>query len=271
MKCKIGIMALLLGVVLGAAQAQTATAAPPKPTDPLQAEFAKLQQEYFTALNAYYKPFEEAKTEEEASKIKLDPAKNPAKSFLPKFQALAKKAQKNPAVGVQAEAMVFDMAMANNDRKAADSSLDVLFTKYVNEPGVVRALYGLQQYNNLYFMGKGGVPETTWILGKLKEFQAKTTNRENQASALMMQAEVFAPAFGPLVDAKKGEAILIELKNKYPDTSAGKRAEGRLYVIGNLNVGQVAPDFEVTDENGKTFKLSDYRGQVVVLDFWGFW
>ena len=36
-------------------------------------------------------------------------------------------------------------------------------------------------------------------------------------------------------------------------------------------VGNRAPDFEATDVEGKSFKLSDYRGKVVVLDFWGFW
>jgi cytochrome oxidase Cu insertion factor (SCO1/SenC/PrrC family) len=37
------------------------------------------------------------------------------------------------------------------------------------------------------------------------------------------------------------------------------------------NGAQTAPDFEAVDENGVKFKLSDYRGKVVVLDFWGFW
>jgi cytochrome oxidase Cu insertion factor (SCO1/SenC/PrrC family) len=36
-------------------------------------------------------------------------------------------------------------------------------------------------------------------------------------------------------------------------------------------VGELAPDFEVKDVDGKPFKLSDYRGKVVLIDFWGFW
>ena len=35
--------------------------------------------------------------------------------------------------------------------------------------------------------------------------------------------------------------------------------------------GKTAPDIEGEDIDGKKFKLSDYRGKVVVLDFWGNW
>jgi cytochrome oxidase Cu insertion factor (SCO1/SenC/PrrC family) len=38
-----------------------------------------------------------------------------------------------------------------------------------------------------------------------------------------------------------------------------------------LAVGQFAPDIEGEDLDGVPFKLSDYRGKVVVLDFWGTW
>lgn len=38
-----------------------------------------------------------------------------------------------------------------------------------------------------------------------------------------------------------------------------------------FNVGQMAPDINGEDLDGVRFKLSDYRGKVVVLDFWGHW
>ncbi len=33
----------------------------------------------------------------------------------------------------------------------------------------------------------------------------------------------------------------------------------------------LAPDFSLTDINGKTFTLSSLRGKIVVIDFWGSW
>jgi hypothetical protein len=38
-----------------------------------------------------------------------------------------------------------------------------------------------------------------------------------------------------------------------------------------LEIGKVAPEIEGEDIDGQRFKLSDYRGKVVVLDFWGNW
>lgn len=36
-------------------------------------------------------------------------------------------------------------------------------------------------------------------------------------------------------------------------------------------VGKVAPNIVGTDADGVKFQLKDYRGKVVVLDFWGEW
>lgn len=38
---------------------------------------------------------------------------------------------------------------------------------------------------------------------------------------------------------------------------------------GMINVGEQAPDFKIKDQNGREIKLSDYRGKVVFLNFWG--
>jgi hypothetical protein len=38
-----------------------------------------------------------------------------------------------------------------------------------------------------------------------------------------------------------------------------------------LEVGNLAPEIIGEDIDGKKFKLSDYRGKVVMLDFWGDW
>ena len=35
--------------------------------------------------------------------------------------------------------------------------------------------------------------------------------------------------------------------------------------------GNLAPDFTITDIEGKKLALSDYRGKVVLLDFWATW
>ena len=38
-----------------------------------------------------------------------------------------------------------------------------------------------------------------------------------------------------------------------------------------LSVGDMAPDFELIDLEGKKQRLSDYRGEGVFLNFWGTW
>lgn len=55
------------------------------------------------------------------------------------------------------------------------------------------------------------------------------------------------------------------------DRKLGDIAEQRLYRIRHLSVGKVAPDIQGEDIGGEQLKLSDYRGKVVMLTFWGHW
>jgi hypothetical protein len=52
---------------------------------------------------------------------------------------------------------------------------------------------------------------------------------------------------------------------------AAEKARAELFEIRHLAVGKVAPDIKGTDSGGKEFRLSAYRGKVVLLDFWAGW
>ncbi len=75
---------------------------------------------------------------------------------------------------------------------------------------------------------------------------------------------------------KETEAIYEDVARLFSDVSVddstmGEIAERQLYAIRKLSVGRTAPEITGQDVDGKTFKLSDYRGKVVLLDFWGHW
>ena len=59
---------------------------------------------------------------------------------------------------------------------------------------------------------------------------------------------------------------LQDRRGKVKDVVAAARFE-----LEHLVPGKVAPEIEGVDLDGVPFQLSDYRGKVVVLDFWGDW
>ena len=52
--------------------------------------------------------------------------------------------------------------------------------------------------------------------------------------------------------------------------TVAEQAEAEMFAIRHLSVGQPAPDIEGEDQDGRRFRLSDYRGKVVMLDFWSY-
>jgi hypothetical protein len=76
---------------------------------------------------------------------------------------------------------------------------------------------------------------------------------------------------------EEAEKNLKTVEEKYPEVKlsyfgkAGDKAKTELFELHHLSVGMEVPDLKGEDLDGKTFKLSDYRGKVVFLDFWAHW
>ncbi|HEX5051168.1 MAG TPA: hypothetical protein VFZ65_05315 [Planctomycetota bacterium] len=55
------------------------------------------------------------------------------------------------------------------------------------------------------------------------------------------------------------------------DDSIVERIHRAIWEEQHLGIGKAAPDIEGEDLDGVAFKLSDHRGKVVMLTFWGDW
>jgi hypothetical protein len=133
---------------------------------------------------------------------------------------------------------------------------------------------------NLGFSGRaGGEP----LLRALLE---KDTRRDVQGVACLGLAQSLKARADRLPESRAEEAAKLRKESeeafdrageKYADVklpfrgTVGEKAKGELFELRFLTVGKVAPDVEGEDFDGKTFKLSEYRGKVVLLDFWGNW
>ena len=72
-------------------------------------------------------------------------------------------------------------------------------------------------------------------------------------------------------EAVKGRQMLAECARLAKGTALALRAAAPEFEKARLQIGMEAPDIVGEDLDGVSFKLSDYRGKVVVLDFWGDW
>lgn len=85
------------------------------------------------------------------------------------------------------------------------------------------------------------------------DLKAAARLREDSAEALTRAAEQY------------GDVNLASGPRKIP---VGAKAKSELYELRHLSLGVQAPEIVGEDQDGKKFKLSDYRGKVILLDFW---
>jgi hypothetical protein len=116
---------------------------------------------------------------------------------------------------------------------------------------------------------------------KLRLIAEKNPHKEVQGQALLALAQALkSQSEGVSANkekaAKEAENTLNLVIEKYSDVetpqgSVGDRAKEALADIKEFGYGKLVPEIEAEDVDGKSFKLSDYLGKVVLLDFWGNW
>jgi hypothetical protein len=96
------------------------------------------------------------------------------------------------------------------------------------------------------------------------------------AEVVSKRAEMAPPRTAPKLQ-RDSEKLFDRAVRQYADVrlpsggTVGDAANKELFALQHLSVGRTAMDIEGEDQDGKKFKLSDYRGKVVLLDFWGNW
>ena len=100
------------------------------------------------------------------------------------------------------------------------------------------------------------------------------------ARAIRRRSERVGPARGDLERAgelvREAESLYEDAIARYGQLRIGREtlaqvAEAELFELRRLGIGHEAPEIEGTDLHGRPMALGDFRGKVVVLEFWGDW
>ncbi len=257
------------------------------------------------AVSEFYKNNDEqlknAKTAEERSKILQAFPK--AAVAIDKLQDLL---EKNPheqdAVLTASQWILNNSYGGDENQKTRARTLDFLVKHHADNPKIATTLGGLSNMPSAKEEellravvaknpAKDAKGKASLYLGSYLKSVAETVKniRERPEEAKRMEFFLGKETFAKLKDAdadriaKEAEAAFEEAAAKYGDvvmntnpktmknTTIADRVAGELFEMRNLAIGKTVPDIVADDLDGKTFKLSDYRGKVVVLDFWGNW
>ena len=205
--------------------------------------------------------YEKATTEEEKNKII---AAWPGKAYLPEFRALAEEAQ---GTDTAARAWIWVLRLTDNDAKQASEVVQQLLQEHLQSP-VMAELSGELRY------GADKVGEKS-VIEALRAIVAESPHENVRAGALFNLGGVLLESSKP-ENRSEGrdcfEAVIAEYGSvPFLNSTYKAAAEGYMYELDHLQIGMAAPDFSTVDENGAPWNLADYKGKVVVVDFWGNW
>lgn len=123
-------------------------------------------------------------------------------------------------------------------------------------------------------------PEMT--VPRMRTVVAAKTTREAAGIARFVLARLMLDDLASTPPGKRAavvadsERLFREILSSYADVPLGDRpvkvhAEQGLFEIEHLMPGKEAPEITGEDLDGKPMKLSEFRGKVVLLSFWGAW
>ena len=115
-----------------------------------------------------------------------------------------------------------------------------------------------------------------------EEAAQQRAGMQTQLDAMLAEITDEAEAIyenGETSEGESLESMMVKINDDYGDVAYIKEAERTLgdviepllFELKYLAIGKTAPDIEGEDLDGEEFKLSDYRGKIVVIDFWGDW
>ncbi len=121
-----------------------------------------------------------------------------------------------------------------------------------------------------------GKRSETDLAGEIKEFDAllakyKDQKTDDVAKILLMKAMLYLQMFE---NVAKGEALIGQLKTEFPGTAPAQQGEdmlASLKIKNGMAIGAKFPDFDEKDLAGKPLSVANYKGKVVLVDFWATW
>jgi len=105
----------------------------------------------------------------------------------------------------------------------------------------------------------------------LEELASRTSDRSAAARCLAKAADLLDSRKATEAELAHAKELTAALLEKYLDTPEGVNVWGAANAGAFKGVGNAIPDFPAVDTDGEAFRISDYEGEVVLLDFWGFW
>ncbi len=82
---------------------------------------------------------------------------------------------------------------------------------------------------------------------------------------------LLALAGGVLIGAAAGYLVFFGLPSATPDSQPQPTASAPQFSIAGLETGSPAPEFELEAADGSMVGLTDFIGEVVLLNFWATW